>query len=73
MSVFECELVFVCVREYLRVFASAHRVMEASAGYKREGILSFQSITITLSPPQPTTRTASGPPPLRGGGAPGPP
>ena len=47
MSVFECELVFVCVREYLRVFASAHRVMEASAGYKREGILSFQSITIT--------------------------
>ena len=73
MSVFECELVFVCVREYLRVFASAHRVMEASAGYKREGILSFQSITITLLPPQPTARTAFGPPPFRGGGAPGPP
>ena len=32
--------------------------MEASAGYKREGILSFQSITITLLPPQPTARTA---------------
>ena len=43
--------------------------MEASAGYKREGILSFQSITITLSPPQPATRTASGPPPFSVGEA----
>ena len=64
---------YVYVREYLLVYASTHRVMEASAGYKREGILSFQSITITLSPPQPAARIAFGPPPFRGGGAPGPP
>ena len=67
-----CARVCVRTRVFVRLCSSAHRVMEASAGYKREGILSFQSISthrIATVPPPP----ARAAPPGGGGGAPGPP